>query len=205
MRPVVFDLEGTLVDFQWDLEAGERRARDTLVDFGLPTAAVEGLDYANLYNAAIERAPEFDLDESRVRDALDAIYDDCDADALERWSLRDGAAEVLSTVSDRGLVTNVGRAATTALLDRYDLSFEVVVTRNDVRLLKPDPAGLVRAADEFDGDPLFVGDSLTDVEAGRAAGLDVAVVTGGESPDASLRAAAPAHILSSLRDLPDHL
>lgn len=205
MRPVIFDLEGTLVDFQWALEAGERRAVEALVDLGAPREALAGLNYAELLNTAVRRSDEWGLEEAAARAAVDDVYDAFDADALERWSLRDGAAAVLAEVPRRALVTNVGRAATETLLERHGLDFDVVVTRDDVRLIKPDPAGLRQAANQLGGDPLFVGDSLTDVRAGDAAGLDVAVVLGGESPDAALRAGGPAHLLDSLRDLPDVL
>lgn len=205
MRPVIFDLEGTLVDFQWDLAAGEARAREALVELGFPPDALAGLNYAELLNTAVRRAAEFEVDGRVARETVDAVYDEFDADALERWTLRDGAEAVLAAVPDRALVTNVGRAATTALLDRHDLDFDAVVTRDDVRLVKPDPEGLDRAAAALDGDPLFVGDSLTDVRAGEAAGLDVAIVLGGETPDEALRAAAPAHLLDRLHDLRDVL
>lgn len=205
MRPAVFDLEGTLVDFQWDLAAAERRAVDALVELGFPADDLAELNYAQLLNTAVTRAADYGVDEATARARLDAIYDEYDADALDRWSLRDGAAEVVSAVSRRALVTNVGRAATTALLDRHDLPFHVVVTRDDVRLVKPDPAGLRQAAEQLGGDPLFVGDSLTDVRAGGRAGLDVAVVLGGESPDEALRAADPAYRLERLRDVLDVL
>lgn len=205
MRPVVFDLEGTLVDFQWDLDAAEREAVEALADLGFSAEDLEGLNYAALYNEALKDATAHGLDEATVRDRLDALYDRYDADALERWTLREGAGSVVAGVADRALVTNVGRAATTALVDREGLTFDVVVTRDDVRLLKPDPTGLRRAAEALGGDPLFVGDSLTDVRAGAAAGLDVAVVLGGESPDDELRDAGPAHLLDRLADLPEVL
>lgn len=205
VRPVIFDLEGTLVDFQWDLDAAERQAVEVLTELGFPAADLEGLDYARLLNAAVTEADAHGLDPAAVRARLDELYDEFDAEALTRWTLRDGAEAVVPAVPRRALVTNVGRAATTALLDRHGLTFDVVVTRDDVRLVKPDPAGLERAAESLGGDPLFVGDSLTDVRAGAAAGLEVAVVLGGESADEAIRAADPAHLLDRLADLLDIL
>lgn len=205
MRPVVFDLEGTLVDFQWDLDAAEERAVQGLVDLGFPEDALDGLSYAELLNAAMTDAADHGIDVTTARARLDEIYDAYDADALERWTLRKGAADVVEAVPRRALVTNVGRRATTTLLDRHGLVFHVVVTRDDVRLVKPDPTGLGRAADQLGGNPVFVGDSLTDVRAGAAAGLDVAIVLGGESPDAAIRAADPRYLLDRLADLPDVL
>lgn len=202
MRPVIFDLEGTLVDFQWNLDAAEQRAVQHLVDLGFPEDALDGLSYAELLNTAVTDAPDHGIDTTTARAGLDEIYDEYDADALERWTPREGAADVVEAVPRRALVTNVGRRATTALLDRHDHVFHVVVTRDDVRLLKPDPTGLRRAADQLGGNPLFVGDSLTDARAGAAAGLDVAIVLGGESPDAAIRAADPTHLLDRLADLP---
>lgn len=205
MRPILFDLEGTLVTFQWDLETAERRARTVLADLGLPGVADESKSYAELYNDGLAAAEATGVDPATVERRLDEVYDEFDERALDSWSLRPGAGEVVGALDRTGLVTNVGRDATVALLDRSGLTFDPVITRADVGRIKPDPGGLVRASKALDGDPLFVGDSVTDVLAGTRAGLEVAVVDGGESAPADLVGHEPAHRLDSLRDLEDLL
>lgn len=201
MTAVLFDLEGTLVDFQWRLAAAESRARDYLDDLGYERERFADASYAELYNAALRSAAAVDEDPAAVRAGLDDIYDEFDADALDRWRLREGARTAVARAEPRGLVTNVGRRATRALLDRTNLAFDVVLTRDDVDFLKPDPSGLERATARLAGEPIFVGDSVTDVRAGHAAGLRVAVVTGGESDDDALAAAGPEYRLAGLAEL----
>lgn len=201
MRPVVFDLEGTLVDFQWELEAAEAQARNELTEMGLDEVIDESKSYAELYNDGLDAAERAGLDRATVARRLDDIYDEFDARALDAWSLRDGARTAVARVQETALVTNVGRDAVEALLERTGLDFDPVITRNDVGRLKPDPAGLERASEALGGDPLFVGDSVTDARAGSRAGLEVAIVTGGESAVEAVEASDPSYHLDSLRHL----
>lgn len=203
MVSVIFDLEGTLVDFEWDVAGGVAAATEALVALGFPEEALPD-NYATLLNTAVREADRYGIDPEQARRRVDRIYDRFDADALDRWQLRDGARDALAAAPSRALVTNVGREATTTLCEREALTFDVVVTRDDVALLKPDPSGLTRAASHFTGTPLFVGDSAVDVRAGHEAGLAVALVRGGEAARADLPE-PPAYDLSSLHELPDLL
>lgn len=91
--------------------------------------------------------------------------------------LYEGIAEMLSSLRSAGIrmgvVTGKGRTAweiTSAALDLG--SFEVIITEDDVARPKPDPAGLLMAAEALGLPPhriVYVGDSLGDLGAARAA------------------------------------
>lgn len=203
MASVIFDLEGTLVDFEWDVAGGVTEATEALVALGFPEGALPN-NYATLLNTAVREADRYGIDPEQARRRVDRVYDRFDADALDRWQLRDGARDALAAAPSRALVTNVGREATTTLCEREELTFDIVVTRDDVELIKPDPSGLARAAAHLAGTPLFVGDSAVDVRAGHEAGLDVVLVRGGEDERADL-SEPPEYDLSSLHELPERL
>lgn len=203
MASVIFDLEGTLVDFEWDVAGGVTEATEALVALGFPEEALPN-NYATLLNTAVREADRYGIDPEQARRRVDRVYDRFDADALDRWQLRDGARDALAAAPSRALVTNVGREATTTLCEREELTFDIVVTRDDVELIKPDPSGLARAAAHLAGTPLFVGDSAVDVRAGHEAGLDVVLVRGGEDERADLPE-PPEYDLSSLHELPELL
>lgn len=207
IRAVIFDFEGTLVDFQWRLEAGQAELRKAFAEHGY---ASEG-NYAQMWNAAADlAAAQGRLD--ALRQALYPVYDRWDADALTRWSPRPGAAALLQRLADRhvksAMVSNVGRAALDAALARFGLQrgLSPVVSRDDVMHLKPHPEGVLAAlaatktpAEEA----LFVGDSLADVFAARAAGMRVAIIAGGESAGAALDAARPDWVVARLDEIAD--
>jgi phosphoglycolate phosphatase len=210
MRAVFFDMEGTLVGFEWLLEEGEAELRAGLRELGFPPGRFDGDSYSSMWNRAIED-PASPVDETRLRSALGPVYDRYDLDAASRWTLRTGAEECLRGLREEGLslaiVSNIGRLAMDVTLRRLGVegAVDLVLSRDDVRLMKPDGEGLRRALDHFGLDPheaLFVGDSRTDILAARAAGVRVAIVTGGESDLEALGIDPPDHLVSSLTEIP---
>lgn len=207
IRTVVFDFEGTLVDFQWRLDAAEAELRRAFAAQGY---AAEG-NYAQMWNAAVDlAAPQGRLE--ALRGALSPVYDRWDADALTRWSPRPGAAALLQRLADRqiatAMVSNVGRAALDAALERFDFQRRLspVLSRDDVMHLKPDPEGVSAVLAAMKARPqeaLFVGDSLADVRAARAVGMRVAIIGGGESSGAAFAAEPPDWIVSRLGEIAD--
>ena len=209
VRCVLFDLEGTLVDFQWKLEEAEAELRRAAAGvLGCGPERFAGLNYAGIWEAAMEAgSPAL---RARMEQTLGPIYDRYDLDAATRWTLRPGAAPVLTRLRELGvptaLVTNVGRKAVARILARLgiDRGLGTVVTRNDVPRMKPAPDGIRKALDALGAtatEALMVGDSLSDIGAARAAGCRVAIVLGGESTEAAIRAARPDRVLTDLGEI----
>ena len=202
---VIFDFEGTLVDFQWRLAAAEAELRAAFAAQGYGTAG----NYAELWNAAAEIAvPQGRLAE--LRGALGPVYDRWDADALSRWAPRPGAAELLQALAGRGIrtamVSNIGGAALAAALARFGLErwLAPVVSRDEVTFMKPRPEGIRRVLAELittAQEVLFVGDSRADVLAARAAGMRVAIVRGGECDEADFAALPPDCFVARLDEI----
>ncbi|HMM51710.1 MAG TPA: HAD family hydrolase [Burkholderiaceae bacterium] len=197
---VVFDFEGTLVDFQWRLAEAEAELRRVFAAAGHATSG----NYAELWNAAADlAAPRGSLGE--LRRALCPVYDRWDADALSRWRPRPGASELLRELHRRGIraamVSNIGRAALACALGRFDLErwLSPVVSRDEVTWMKPHPEGVRRVLATLNVAPsaaLFVGDSRADVRAARAAGMRVAIIRGGECEEAAFASLPPDHLIS---------
>jgi phosphoglycolate phosphatase len=205
---VLFDFEGTLVDFQWKLDEGEAALRDAFVRAGVSPDSLEGLSYSSMWNEVMRATAS--CEQAALRHALGPVYDRYDLDALSRWSLRAGSAEAVRGLGTRGvragLVSNIGRLALEQALARFGLFglLAPVLSRDDVRFMKPDPEGIDRALASW-GIPsaaaLFVGDSLTDVRAARAAGVRVAIIAGGESSAEALAALPPDVVLGGVSDV----
>lgn len=123
-------------------------------------------------------------------------------DAFHRWrGIRkpdrfvavSGSPEMLRELAGRyrlAVVTSRPRHEALAFLAQYDLAglFSAVITRDDVRRLKPHPMPVLKAAEKLGVSPLqcvMVGDTEVDVRAAKAAGaLAVGVLCGfGESDD----------------------
>ncbi|MCD6679454.1 MAG: HAD-IA family hydrolase [Burkholderiaceae bacterium] len=223
---VIFDFEGTLVDFQWRLAEAEAQLRAAFAALGYGTAG----NYAQLWNAAVNVATDAattvvardattdGMDEATtqgrlatLRDTVRPIYDRWDADALTRWAPRSGAYVLLHSLADSGvraaLVSNIGRCALAQALVRFgfDRRLAPIVSRDDVNFMKPHGEGIRRVLQAWRLAPqraLFVGDSRADVLAARAAGVRVAVVQGGECEAAEFDASPPDYLVSALDEVP---
>ena len=208
---VLFDLEGTLVDFQWQLAEAESELRAAVSGLGFDAALFTDDNYAAIRRRAFELAesPEARLE---IDQRLGPIYDRYDQDALSRWSLHKGARELLADLQGcgirTGLVSNIGRGAVAGALRKFRLEdcVETVVTRNDVSQMKPDGKGIRQAMAALGvaaGQTLMVGDSLSDLGAARNAGVAIAIVAGGESSPAAVAAAKPDHQIERLAQVTD--
>ena len=214
VREVLFDFEGTLVDFQWQLEPAVRETLEALSKTGLQRQWYgEKPGYAHIYNHTLDLVEKGKGRGSSGSAAasVDIIYDRYDADALTRWNLDPDTLEMLGKLRNQGfkmaLVSNVGKTSLQAAMEKLGLSdlIQVVISRDDVSRIKPHPEGLLTAAKALDvapGEALFIGDSRNDVGAARSAGMLAGYLRGGEdSPEAM--ALFPADLeLDALHQLP---
>lgn len=216
MDAVFFDFEGTLVDFQWNLEAA---VNETLTALGLSGFSRDlygqNPGYAHIYNHTLRLASQEGVEkEAAQRNLVDAIYDRYDTDALTRWQLYTDTTAVLSLLKQKnyriGLISNVGNAALTAALRKLNIQrfMDVVISRNEMSLIKPDPEGLLSAAHKLGLTPeriVFVGDSRNDVAAAHAAGMQSCYLVGGEDTPEKLSAFSPHSTITALGQLPELL
>jgi phosphoglycolate phosphatase len=102
--------------------------------------------------------------------------------------LMPGAAEALAQLHVAGVLmgvaTNKPQLATREILQHFRLAerLGVIVGGDAVTRKKPAPDALLLALEQLRTEPheaLMVGDSVTDVESARAAGLPVAIIRGG--------------------------
>jgi HAD superfamily hydrolase (TIGR01549 family) len=95
-------------------------------------------------------------------------------------------------------------------LARFNLIdyFECIITASDTRDPKPSPEALVECAKQLNveiNQCAVVGDSVTDIRAGKNAGTKTVAVLSGIFSREDLRKENPDLIIESVRDLPDHL
>ncbi len=213
---ILFDLEGTLVDFQWQLTAAVNEIIQLLAASGIhPDHYGNQPSYADLFNRTRDLTTDWKTtDTIFLFERLSAIYDKYDADALSRWQPYEETPFVLADLSktgyQMGVVSNCGRYAVGEVLSRHNLMdhFDLVLSRNDVHYLKPHPESLNLARKKMHANPermLFVGDSLNDILAAETAGMPSCFLSGGESLITGERARTATFHISSLIRLLDLL
>jgi len=210
VEAILFDFEGTLVDLQWNLQRAVEETLEMLRTLGFPIQRLQGMKYSTLMLEAVGMAQEIGQSTDRVREKIGAIYDRFDEDALRRWTLRDGSEDFLSALKTKGikigLVSNVGRKALDKALLKLDFRpfFDVVVSRNDVQYMKPSGEGLRLALSRLrviHDKALYVGDSLDDILAAKAAGVKVIIIMGKENSKAELLSAGSDQLIYHFNEL----
>lgn len=207
---ILFDFEGTLVDFQWQLSAAIAETLEMLREMGFPRDRIQSRKYSTMMSEAMQAATGIGLSPDQVREQIGAVYDRYDEDALTRWALRPFVLDSLAAIRAKGnrtaLVSNLGGKTLTAALTKFGLRdyFDLVVSRSDVRNLKPNPEGLLLALAKLEvhkDASIFVGDSLDDVTAAKNAGIRVIIITAGENTSDEILAAQPDYVIQSYAEL----
>lgn len=213
IRAVLFDLDGTLVDTAPGLAAA---VNDTLTALGMPPVGLAqvrlwiGNGMPRLLKHALTQDLTAEPDEALYACAWPlflAAYDrHLDAGSI----LYPGAAATLARLAAQGIalgcVTNKLERFTHPILQHLGIAdhFGVVIGGDTLATRKPDPAPVRHALAQLGATPeqaLLVGDSATDIQAGRAAGCLVICVRYGYNHGLDLHRLGAAAIIDKLTDV----
>ncbi|WP_171205454.1 HAD-IA family hydrolase [Ruegeria sp. HKCCA0235A] len=212
MRTVIFDLDGTLADTSGDLLAAANHCfrmmghGDVLVHG--PDSGVALRGGRMMLTHGLKRVGAYDEDtvQAYYPVLLEAYAQDIDT----HTSFYPGALQAVEMLSDAGygvgICTNKPEHLAELLLTRMGVRnrFASLVGADTLPVRKPDPAPLREAARRAGGDPdlcVLVGDSDTDRNTARAAGVPSVLVTFGPSGD-DMAALEPEALLHHFDDLP---
>jgi len=207
---VIFDFDYTLADSSrgvlecinhafkgMDLPKVAAKDAQRTIRLSLPNTLVtlagreqegRGGEFARLF---VERADEVMTDLTSVFEEVPEVI----------RHLKDGGVTL-------GIVSTKFRRRIEEVLRRVDLlePFDVIVGGEDVSRYKPDPEGLLVAIERLGGSPsgsLYVGDSVTDAETARRAGVPFAAVLNGVTPREAFTDYPVYDILDNLGELID--
>lgn len=211
MATIVFDLDGTLADTSGDLLAA---ANACLADYGTEamlkpadagTALRGGRAMLRLGLSRIGQADEAEI--TRQYPRLLSAY----AEAISvHTRLYPGAMQAVDTLRRDGhgiaICTNKPEALARQLLTNLNVikEFDALIGADTLAVRKPDPEPLREAVRRAGGDPTLatlVGDSDTDRNTARAAGVPSILVTFGPSGE-DMAALSPEALIGHFDELP---
>lgn len=214
---ILLDLDGTLVDSAPDLALAVNRmlvslGREPVGDHEVRAWVGNGTGMlvrralaGSLDDSAADRLPE----SLRVQ-ALDqfmSIYSECNGESSRVF---EGVRPFIEAMAEAGVkmavVTNKLGSFTDQLLRRSNLSdwFEVRVCGDTLPVLKPDPAPLHHALEQLGGSvsrAIMIGDSATDINSARAAGIPCIAVSYGYNHGLPIRSQGADLVVDSLAEL----
>ncbi len=213
MKTVIFDLDGTLADTSGDLLAAANVCfRQMGYGDVLDPARDQGVALRGgrrMLTEGLQRLGRFD---AAVVDAYYPVLLDAYGTAIAtHTTLYPGAMQAVTDLAGRGygigICTNKPEALADQLLRALGVrdAFAALVGADTLPVRKPDPEPLRETARRLGGDPaqtLLVGDSDTDRNTARAAGVASVLVTFGPSGE-DMAALDPEALLHDFADLPD--
>ncbi len=210
MRTVVFDLDGTLADTSADLlEAANACFRD--LGHGDPLGPADALTAFHGGRAMLSLGfARLGLGDAGVTAAYPRLLEAYEAGIDRQTRLYPGAVEAVSALRADGfrtaICTNKPERLARVLVDRLGVAglFHALVGADTLPVRKPDPAPFRLAVAQAGGDParaVMIGDTQTDRDTARGAGVPCVLVSfGPEGP--GIARLAPEALLHAYPDLP---
>ena len=215
---VLFDLDGTLLDTIPDLHAATSAMLRELGRPELPIDTIRsfvGRGIPNLVKRTLANALDVaDDPEPPPQAALDSYRRHYARENGRNVRVYPGVIEGLEAFKAKGIplavITNKAGAFTQPLLELTGLAkyFDVVVGGDRLPKPKPDPMALTWACGRLDvspADTLFIGDSINDFLAGRAAGCHVFLVPYGYNEDRDVHELACDAIVPTVIDAAQYI
>jgi phosphoglycolate phosphatase len=211
-RFFIFDLDGTLIDSKDDIA---RAVNFALTEYQLPLLPVAkvaefvGEGVQKLIERVMREISGQEAEPEQVRRMIEVFKSNYEKHMLDSTTLCEGVVDALQELcwAKFAVVSNKPEKFSRLILEGLGIAerFQVILGGDSVEKRKPDPAPLIQAMVQCDYGPedsVIVGDSVTDVVSGKAAGIITCGITGGFGERQELEAAGCDLIIENLKELP---
>ena len=222
MQTVIFDFDGVIIDSSIDISNAANHALEVYGFRRLPNTKIIGFvglgakkllrlcfaESAGVEHDANLSALDLDLDSDLDLDQIYKTYFDFYmTHCADESTIYAGVVETLKQLTRRGvacaIVTNKPEQLTKKICSVFDIEkyFERIIGPESLSKMKPDPEGINKILEGKSGDAMMVGDSDTDIQAGRNAGIMTCGVTYGLGDLEKLRKEKPDYLVDNLAEI----
>jgi len=215
IKAVVFDLDGTLANFNLDYKVVRAEVRSFLIKGGLPASVL------SMNESIFEMLKKAEIslkNNSKSKKAIEkilgkalAIAEEYELEAAKSTSLLPGVVETLNVLKRMGLKIGLftinSEKSTNYILRRFRIAgfFDAVIPRNSVKYVKPNTEHLEAVLKALEVNPeetIVVGDGVSDMKCARELKAIAAGLPTGLSSIKELINSGANYIITSITDLP---
>jgi phosphoglycolate phosphatase len=207
---VLFDLDGTLVETGIDFSKLRTASLQLIAEYGIDTAPLHELDALGAVERAVSALCEAGKDEEglELRKRAFARLQAMEMAYCASPRPVPGMYDLLHALRSQGariaIITRNDREVSLRTLNTLQIPYDLLVSRDDVRQVKPHPEHVQVVLQQWDIAPtqcVVVGDYWMDVEAGKAAGCRTVGIWRLDVPINPFRHHPPDLLVRELREL----
>ena len=207
---IIFDFDGVVIDSGADIAKAVNYTLKHFKRNQLPEEEI--ISYVGHGAERLIRSSFKEVTDELVAEAMSLYLEYYLAHCLEETKLYNHFKETLEFFKDKkkAIVTNKPESLTVKILQELSILdyFDLIVGPESVTALKPNPEGLLKVLTVLGIGPeaaMMIGDSYTDIEVGKIAGMHTCGVTYGLGDKNKLILSSPDILIDDINKLKDFI
>lgn len=214
INSVVFDLDGTLVEFNLEVKTVRAEVRQFLIKQGIPPSILPPNE--SIFRM-LEKTEVFMKNSSKteneyriIREEVLSITRKYELKAAKTTSILPGVLETIKELKEKNFKLAVftinGEDSANYILNRLNLKrfFDAVISRENVSTVKPNPIHLeatLKALDVDSHQVVVVGDSIVDMKSAKALNVKAVGIASNDKLARELKLAGATQVIRSITEL----
>ena len=209
LKSIFIDMDGTLTNFNINYKIAYSNAIQYLTKLGITDPNI--LNEYRLDDILKKLEPIIDKKlYNKIKKIFYQFLVDVEHDAAKTSTLKTGVKNFLNIMKLNKIrliiVTNNNSKSTNLTLKNLNITkyFDFIITRDNQKIMKPDPSNILLAMKKFNvnnNEVIFIGDSWIDIVASNSANIDSIVIYNNKKQLKELNKFQPSYIANSYQEI----
>ena len=209
LKSIFIDMDGTLTNFNINYKIAYSNAIQYLTKLGITDPNI--LNEYRLDDILKKLEPIIDKKlYNKIKKIFYQFLVDVEHDAAKTSTLKTGVKNFLNIMKLNKIrliiVTNNNSKSTNLTLKNLNITkyFDFIITRDNQKIMKPDPSNILLAMKKFNvnnNEVIFIGDSWIDIVASNSANIDSIVIYNNKKQLKEINKFQPSYIANSYQEI----